>query len=108
MLAYLYIGNTHSVKLTGLHDPNVSPIVYLNATATITATIYDTAGTAVTDGTCTLNYVEDSDGNFLGHLSYAADVSINKSYKIRISVNDGAGKRARWDVRANTIYRDGD
>ena len=56
----------------------------------------------------TLSYTAASEGDFIGHLSYAADVSINKSYKIRISVNDGSGKRARWDVRANTIYRDGD
>ena len=108
MLAYLYIGNTHSVELTGLRNPNTSPVTYLDGTATVTATIYNAAGTAVTDGTCTLSYTAASEGDFIGYLSYAADVSINKSYKIRITVNDGSGKRARWNVRANTIYRDGD
>ena len=104
MLALLYIGNTHYVELTGLQDPISED--YLDDTATVTATIYNQSGTAVTNGSCTLTYTAASDGDFVGYLSYLADVSVHKNYKVRILVVDGVGKRARWDIPANTVYRD--
>jgi len=108
MLASLYIGNTHYVKLEGLHDPNVSPVEYLDDTAVVEASILDTAGVAVTNGTCTLAYVAASSGDFIGYLSYLAGITVNKHYTIRITVVEGTGKRARWDVPANSILRTGD
>ena len=106
MLASLYIGNTHYVELTGLQDAISEE--YLDGDATVTAAIYDHSGTAVTSGSCTLTYTAGSDGDFVGYLSHQADLSVRKNYTIRILVVDGMGKRARWDIPANTVYREGD
>jgi len=108
MIASLYLGNTHSIKLEGLYDPDSSPVTYLDDSATVTASILDSDGDPVDNGSCTLSYIEGSDGNFLGYISYLADISLNSRYTIYIVANDGAGKVAKWYIPANCDLREGD
>jgi hypothetical protein len=108
MLAHLYYGNTHTVELEDLYDPHSSPLTHLDDSATVTAKLYDSDGALVSNGSCTLSYVAGSDGNFVGYLSYLADISVNARYTILVTANDGAGKVGRWDIPANCVYREGD
>ena len=107
MLAYLYYGNTHSVKLEDMLIEETSPIEYLDGDSVVTAVIYNSAGVAVDDGSVTLSYVSGSDGNFLGYLDSDADIEVDTRYTLRVTVTD-SGKVGRWDIPAKCIYREGD
>lgn len=103
-LATIYVGNTHYIKLTGLVNANDSTD-YLGATATVTAQVYTPKGTAVTDGDVTLSYVSGSNGNFIGYLDDGVAVTAGEDYIVRISVDGGANKVARWDLITMAKYR---
>ena len=107
MLAYLYYGNTHCVKLEDMQVEETSPVEYLDSDSVVTAVIYDSDGGAVTDGSVTLDYVAASNGDFLGYLDHDADIDIDSRYTIRVIATD-SGKVARFDIPANCIPREGD
>lgn len=102
--ATIYIGNTHYVKLENLVNANDSTD-YLTGSATVTAQIYTMAGVAVTGGDCTLDYVADSNGEFIGYISDAAAVTAETDYIIRITADGGTNKKARWDLNTTAKYR---
>lgn len=103
-LATIYVGNTHYIKLTGLVNANDSTD-YLGGTATVTAQVYTAKGDAVTGGSCTLSYIAASNGNFIGYLANTVQVTAGEDYIVRISVNGGTNKIARWDLITMAEYR---
>lgn len=93
----LLAGNDQLVELRGLTDEATGEP--LNA-ATVTATLTESDGDAVTGGTwpLTLAYVADSDGLYRATLPYNLGLVPGGRYLLRIDVNAGSGLRGRWDV----------
>lgn len=93
----LFAGNDQLVELRGLTDEATGEP--LNA-ATVTATLTEADGDAVTGATwpMTLAYVAESEGVYRATLPYGLGLVPGGRYLLRIDVNAGSGLRGRWDV----------
>jgi hypothetical protein len=87
----LLIGNDQTLTLEGLQDEVTSN--YIND-ATVTATVKDRAGNAVSGQSwpLTLDYVTASDGIYRGNLEDTLVLAPGVSYFVEISAVAGAGK----------------
>lgn len=93
----LYLGNDMALEVDALRDQATSS--YING-ATVAVTLKDMDGTNVTGETWPLSlpYVSSSNGKYRATLAYNLGVSVNERYVATITVDAGAGKRARWDA----------
>ena len=93
----IFVSNNNLIELRGLRDETTGD--YLNA-ATVTVTVKDSSGNAITGDTWpkTMQYVTDSDGNYRANVSYAANLSADATYTASITADAGAGKRGQWEM----------
>jgi len=100
----LLIGNDQTIKVLGLQDEISGD--YLN-TAAVTAHLKNKDGTDV-DGEnwpVDLQYVEDSNGNYIGNLDDAIDLKPCKTYFVEIRADAGGGLKALWRFPRFAQYR---
>lgn len=92
----VYLSADNLLKVSGLID-QASGGTYQNA-ATVTATVKNRAGHAVTGQTwpLTLTYVPASDGQYEGVLEDAMVLKEGTEYFCEVTADAGAGKRAFW------------
>ena len=99
----VYLSNDNVIELNGLK--NASTDAFLNS-ATVTFTLKDSAGTAVTDAdTITMSYVASSDGIYRGTLIDTVSLSKNTLYTCEITANAGAGLQGFWIVPVRALDR---
>jgi hypothetical protein len=101
----LLIGNDQSIQVSGLQDQNTGD--YLDS-ATVTVTIKNPDGTAVSGGTwpLTLDYVTSSNGNYLGIIEDGVALIERRAYTIEVTADDGSGRIGFWKFTRFAIYRE--
>ena len=92
----IHLANDTVVEVRGLMN-EVSGDV-LNS-ATVTATLKDAAGVAVTGASSlAMSYVTGSTGVYRVTLPYTLSLSPNGRYTLHIDANAGSGQRAHWEI----------
>lgn len=91
----VYVLNDHIIKVTGLRDGATSQ--YIND-ATVQATMVDHNGAEVEGVTwpLTLNYVADSDGNYVGLLEEELKVSPSGIYHLVVDAEAVPDVKGHW------------
>ena len=99
-----YYKNDTLLELTGLKDEVTD--AYIN-TATVTATVKNAAGTAVTGQSwpLTLGYVTASDGDYLGVLEAALSVAVGDRLTVEVTVDAGSGRDAFFAIPVTVRQR---
>ena len=101
----LFVDNDLYVEIDGLHD-GLTPTSYFNA-ATVSATLRDSTGTAVTGATnITLNYVPASNGKYIGSIQESFNPPIGSGYKLEITAIQ-SGIQGKWTIKAKVKIRTG-
>lgn len=98
----LYKLNEQWLEISGLQD-GISA-AYIND-ATVTATLYDSAGAAVTGiNALALPYVAASNGIYRGLVPDSFDPAEGRGYRLVIAAVQGANN-ARWEIPASVEVR---
>ena len=90
----IYIGNDHTITLSGLADSAGDPL--LAATVSATLLMRDTLG-EVPGETWPLTLSHQQDGEYVGTLDKAVQISKDIFYLLRV-VAAQSGSDAQWDV----------
>ena len=94
--------NDQTLKIVGLQ--NADTLDYFNA-STVTATLYDSAGSAVTGLTSvSFSYVSGSNGNYTGSVSESFDPSIGTDYTLKIDASEGSTV-GHWEIPVSVRVR---
>ena len=98
-MATAFYQNDNLVEVVGLQ--NAATGAYINAGATVTATVNDLAGGAVTGATwpLALAYVAGSNGNWRATIPDEAQLAKDAEYVAVIVADAGPGLAARWEFR---------
>lgn len=104
-LTTLYVNNDTVLELRGLRD-EVSG-TFLNA-ATVTATLYDSEGNAVSGQSWpkTLDYVAGSDGDYRVTVTHSMALTASHKYTARITADGGSGLYAQFSVPCQARARE--
>lgn len=92
----IYYGNDHVLELADLtNEVTGAPI----NNATVTVSLVDSAGVAVTGDTFpkTMSYVTSSDGLYRTTLLDTLNLTRNARYVAKISANGGGGLQGYWE-----------
>lgn len=92
------------VQVTGVKD--VLTGEFINS-ASVWASVFDASMENV-DGVSwpiTLEYVEGSDGDYVGSIPDSADLKVGNFYTIRVSVDDGPGRKIVEDYELEIVKR---
>ena len=97
--------NDNLVELNGL--TNVQTGAFINS-ATVTGSLFDETGTVVpgADG-FGLNYVTDSDGDYVGTLADSLTLNTNRFYTLVVDADAGSGLKGHWEIEAIVRKRRG-
>lgn len=94
--------NDQTLTLVGLRDADSNS--YLNA-ATVTATLYDSSGSAVTGlNGITLSYVSSTDGNYKGYVESTFDPSPGVNYTLKVDATEGSVV-GHWEIPVTVKVR---
>jgi len=99
-----YYKNDTLLELTGLKDEATDAYI---ATATVTASVKDAAGAAVTGQTWPLSlvYVTSSDGDYRGVLDKAINVAVGDRITVEVTVDAGSGRDAFFAIPVTVRQR---
>jgi len=99
-----YYKNDTLLELAGLKDEVTE--AYIN-TATVTATVKNAAGTAVTGQAwpLTLSYVTASDGDYRGVLEAALSVAVGDRLTVEVTIDGGSGREAFFAIPVTVRQR---
>lgn len=101
----IFIENDAFLEIDELHDGLV-PASYFNS-ATVTATLRDSAGAAVTGiNGITLSYIAASNGKYRGSIQETFNAPIGGGYKLEL-VAIQAGVQGKWVIKAKVKIRTG-
>ena len=100
----LYIENDNLLELDGLQ--NAATDAYVNG-ATVTVTLRDQEGTAVTGQTwpATMYYVANSNGKYRATLEDVLSLTSRKRYTAEIDADGGAGLKGHWEFPLKALKR---
>jgi hypothetical protein len=101
---YIFIDNTSSVQLSALKSAITGE--YVND-AVVTMTLKDGDGNAVAGESwpIALQYVMDSNGNYIGAFSHEVAVADGESYVAEVDAVLTDGSRASWDEPVMALTR---
>jgi hypothetical protein len=107
MTEVIYVSNDNLLKVNGLRNALAAAGVYLE-TATVTVTLVDEQGAAVSGETWPLSlaFVAGSDGNYRATLKDTLSITADKKYKAKITADGGVGLRAYWEIPVLTKIRE--
>lgn len=84
---YLYIDTDDCIRLSGLKD--VVTDAYVND-ATVTATVYDSDGIAVSGAEdLSIPYIADSNGNYAGQVPNTVTITKDAEYEVEVTAVKG-------------------
>ena len=98
----MYVSNGHKLTVDQLRDTDDQ---YIN-TATVEATIIDSAGNEVEGQTwpLSLSYVEDSDGKYEGILDNTIELQSGENYTLIVDTVDGDSV-GHWELAVKAVKR---
>lgn len=100
--AHLFLGNDTSVELIGLNRSDTD--AYVND-ATVTFTLKDSNGTAVTGAeNISMSYVSSSNGQYRGTLQDTVTLTNGGTYYLEVTAT-GAGFKGFWRFECLARYR---
>lgn len=107
--AYFY-ANDNVVELTGAKD--VIADAFLDGDAEVACTLLDPDGEEVeslvesgVSWPIAMDYVSGSEGDFRATLPFDLDVTVGKSYTLKVVADAGAGKHGEWHVPVSVQTR---
>ena len=96
----LFKGNDNVLQVTDLRLRDAGGFL---VAATVTANLYDSSGALVADGS-NITLTDQSGGIYEGPLPSTADLSAGGGLLV-VSVDDGAGHEAQFNIPATFVYR---
>lgn len=103
----ILIRNDHDFRIKGFRDTRAAAGTYLNAATTATwaiTTAKNGGGTAVSNGT--MEYVTDSNGEYVGGVDDAVSLTEGTEYWLQIILIQG-GVRGDWNIPFTAVRRTG-
>lgn len=97
----LYIDNSNVIKLEGLKNSSTGNA---DTGATVTATITDSVGNAISGETWPVTLPHDADGDYLYTLPPSVVLTKNRSYKAVVGAIGSGGEIGKWNC--NVIARE--